>query len=331
MNDRIDSGDANVVNLPLAGDVRRALDRLKSLQEGDLGVVDITACGKRAVPTLRSLLLEGESSGIYQPRCRAVEALAALGAHDVLIEFLSAPREVADPVSRTGEDAVVNAAARALVGLDDERVLPMLISLAVARLWAGVVEALGAIARPEAAPYLLRALAEDHTRHVAEEALSRMGPSVRPALIDIAMRPRPSAEGETESSVRARRSASRLLTRSSPPPDECRTLIDDADPEIAAGACCAFLAIDDPGEKTRAAQRLIELLPQLPWLAVGDAEHCLLDHFEKVRTIIAERLQEEAPEPADTSPAARSYRSLLRVAQRAGFAIPRVDRCVRRE
>jgi len=55
---------AVVVNLPLASDIKRALDRMKSLQEGDLGVLDVVACGRRAIPALRALLLEGQSSGI---------------------------------------------------------------------------------------------------------------------------------------------------------------------------------------------------------------------------------------------------------------------------
>ena len=110
---------ASIVTLPLAPDIQRALERLKSLHDGDLGVLEIVACGRRAIPALRALLLEGEFSGIDHPRCRAVEALAALSAHDVLIEFLSAPRDVADPVNRTGEEAVINTAARALAASCD--------------------------------------------------------------------------------------------------------------------------------------------------------------------------------------------------------------------
>ena len=68
--------------------------------------------------------------GSTQPRCLAVRALAALEAYDVLIEYLNAPREVADPVERVGEDAVINAAAYALAGLHEERILELLLKLA---------------------------------------------------------------------------------------------------------------------------------------------------------------------------------------------------------
>jgi HEAT repeat protein len=322
VNDPIHSDDQNIVSLPSAGEVRRALDRLQSLKDGDLGVVDITACGRRAIPALRALLLEGRSSGIYQPRCRAIEALSALGAHDVLIEFLSSPREISDPVNRTGEDAVVNAAARALVGLDNERVFPLLTRLAEMRPLAGVVEAIGSFPRAESVPHLVRALAEDHTRAVAEEALLQLGSSVRPALVDLAARPQPSAEAETASSVRIRRSALRLLARIGAPPRQFAGLIYDADPEIAAEACAALLGSDDSGERMQAVARLVDLLPQLPWFGVSDAERCLVEHFEDAREIVAARLRQESPDPLDTSPAAQRYRSLLRVVRRARAALP---------
>lgn len=64
-----------IIRLPLASDVRRAIDRLKSLHEGDLGVLDVVACGRPAIPALRGLLMEGEASAIYHPRCRTVDAL----------------------------------------------------------------------------------------------------------------------------------------------------------------------------------------------------------------------------------------------------------------
>jgi HEAT repeat protein len=143
---------SEILPLPVVLEVQRALDRLKSLHDGDLGVLEITAFGRRAIPALRALLLEGESSGIYHPRCRAVDALAALRAYDVLIEFLSAPRDVADPVNRTGEEAVMSSAARALTGVDDERVFPLLLDLAKRQPLAGVIDALGSFRRPEAIP-----------------------------------------------------------------------------------------------------------------------------------------------------------------------------------
>ncbi len=271
-----------VVGLPRAADVSRALERLKTLHAGDLGVVEITACGRRAIPALRTLLLAGESSGIYQPRCRAVDALAALGAWDVLIEFLSAPRDVADPVSRTGEDAVMNAAARALATSGDPRVFPLLFELARVRPLAGVIEALGSCCRSETVHILVRALSEDHLRPAAEAALLRFGPRARPALFRAALRPAPSAASESASSRRARRSALRLLLQIGVPARYrawTRALTRDGDAEVAAQACRAYLEIAAEAEKPEVLGRLIGLLPQLDWLLSDEVEACISRHF----------------------------------------------------
>ena len=101
----------------------------------------------------------------------------------MLIEFLSSPREVADPVNRTGEEAVISAAARALVDSRDDRVLPRLLELAKRQPLAGVIDALGSYRRAEAIPCLITALSEDYSRRAAEVALLRMGPKARPALL----------------------------------------------------------------------------------------------------------------------------------------------------
>ncbi len=96
--------------------VRRAIKRLKSLREGDLAVLDVTACGPAAIPSLRAMLFEHDPSGLYETRRRAVSALAALRAYGVLLEFIGLHGDAADPVERLGDDAVVNAAAMALAG-----------------------------------------------------------------------------------------------------------------------------------------------------------------------------------------------------------------------
>jgi hypothetical protein len=312
---------ATIVTLPLASDIQRALERLKSLHDGDLGVVEITACGRRAIPVLRALLLEGETSGIYHPRCRAVEALAALGAHDVLIEFLDAPRDVADPVNRTGEEAVINAAARALVGSDDERVFPLLLELAKRQPLAGVIDALGSYRRSEAIPCLISALSEDYSRRAAEAALLRLGSRARPALLRAAARPVPSAEWENPSSRRARRSAVQLLARIGIPSRQrsrFRDLMQDRDPEVAVHACRACLASASKDDKTDIIGRLIALIPSVGWLLCEEVEESIIAHYESAREIIAEFMRDPPQDASDQSPGARTYRSLFRVVQRAG-------------
>ena len=178
--------------------LRAAIDKLRSLHDGDRGVIEIAACGRRAIPALRALLFEREPSGLYQPRCQAVKALAALEAYDVLIEYLNAPRAIADPVERVGEDAVINAAARALTGLHEARIFELLMSLAETRLLPGVIGALGRFGKVEAIPYLVEALTEDESRPAAEAALGNLGSPARQALLVAATQPSPPAGRESE-------------------------------------------------------------------------------------------------------------------------------------
>ena len=60
----------------------------------------LIGCGARAIPPLRSFLLQGRPRGIYQPRQLAVETLGQLGAKDVLLEYLNKPLAIKDPVVR---------------------------------------------------------------------------------------------------------------------------------------------------------------------------------------------------------------------------------------
>jgi hypothetical protein len=92
-----------------------AINRMMSLHDGDRGLLEVVACGKEAIGPPRFLLFKREPSGIYEPRRRVASALRSLQAYDVLREFLALRREISDPVERTGEDAVINAAARELM------------------------------------------------------------------------------------------------------------------------------------------------------------------------------------------------------------------------
>ncbi len=189
-----------------------AIEKLKSFRDGDVSIQAVVACGRGAIPGLRALLFEREPSGLFEARVRAAEALSALWAHGVLLEFLSANREVTDPVERLGEDAVINAAAKALAYRSDPGLFEVLMRLAHRPCLTGVIFALGTFRKAEAIPLLVEALSEDVSRLTAEKALARMGTVARPALIDVADRPIGCHERESESQLRQRRSARKLLS-----------------------------------------------------------------------------------------------------------------------
>src|SRR3972149_5378221 len=220
--------------------VQRLVDAPDSLKEGELAVVELVACGKRAGEPLRRFLLYGKPNGIFQPRQHAVEALAELGAKDVLLEYLAFEKQISDPVDRYGEEAVENTAARLLGGWRDEDVYNALLRLLRSKPMPGGIATLGEYRRPGTIPDFIGALGHDIARGPAEEALRKVGETAHRALLDAALAPVPSAADESPSSLLRRASALRLLPHRRLSAGELRNLAAltcDRDPEIAARAC----------------------------------------------------------------------------------------------
>lgn len=305
---------------PAMDGVQDAVRKLQSFHEGDIGFVETVAYGRLAIPALRAILLAREPSGLYETRRRAVEALARLHADDILIEFLNAPLDTTDPVEQTGEEAVINAAARALAESADSRVTPLLLELAERAPLAGIVEALGKRRCVDALPYFIKALAEDFTRPAAEAALRNLGPAARAALLETATRAA-SDPPETVSSKRQRRSAFGLFLELGPPAQEewpaIRRLMADSDARIAELACETCLAGADEAAKVAALLRLVDLLSSVDWLLEEKIEDCLVKHFDIAQTIVRDVLEHDAAGADFDSPRAHTMRALHRVTVRA--------------
>ncbi len=259
-----------------------AIARMSRLHDGDEGLIEVIGCGPVAVAPLGALLFEREPSGIYQPRCRAAAGLAALGAFDVLREFLALRRAIADPVERTGEDAVINAAARALARARLDSDCDLLLEVLRWRLLAGVIESLGPADRAEAIPIFVSALAEDDCRPAAEAALRKRGRASEEALVACVTNTPRSAQDESETSRRQRRSAVSLLLDigvSAQGWDRLEPLINDPDARIAAFACKLGLTTPWAPDKSQAVARLVALLEVGYWMLAGDIESFLSAHF----------------------------------------------------
>jgi hypothetical protein len=259
-----------------------AIEKLKSLHDGDRGVLGTVAYGNQAIPPLRTLLFEREPSGFFQTRCRAIEALAALKAYHVLAEFLKASHEAADPVERLGDDSVINAAARALGALREPYVFELLIWLAETNPLPGVIAALGSSGRAGAIPYLVAALAEDESRLAAETALRKFGPLAHRALAVAACRSSPPPEDGSGSRLRQRRSALELLAETTVEPEiwpVLRNLMHEKDPKLAILACKIGLASAPEPEKPDAILRLLAVLRGADFLLVQEIDHCLATYL----------------------------------------------------
>lgn len=261
--------------------IGKLIERLNSLKEGAQAAAVLVACGQRVVEPLRRFLLEGKPSGIFQPRQRAVEALAELRAKDVLIEYLTSERQILNPVDRYGEEAVEGTAARLLAEWSDEEVFQVLLRLLRRKALPGLIEAVSGFRRVEALPEFITALGDSIGRSFAEEALRQMGEAAHRALVVTALTPLPSIDYETPTSLCRRRSALRLLSQLNLSSEAWRMLTpmaDDRDPEIAARANRIALTVPDENEKKRAVGRLIRMLPDAPWFLQIEIEGWLLEY-----------------------------------------------------
>jgi hypothetical protein len=280
-------------------DLGAAITRLMSLHDGDAGVIDAIACGRGAIPALHSILTSRDHSGIFEIRRRAVEALEGLKAHDVLRDYLAAPQEIADPVERTGEDAVINAAARALGRVGDTRDMPLLFGLLRTRPLAGVIEAAGRFRQISTLPHFIEALGDDFTRGAAETAIRRFGARARKVLLEAALAPVMVQGRETNASIGRRRSVLRLLNKMllAPVqrPEGFADLIDTPDPWIAIWASRIALAHLDNDARNRAVARLLSLLKDADELIAEEIEDCLVDHFATARPAIEQAERTLAP------------------------------------
>lgn len=305
------------MNASSGGAMEAAFIRLMSLRDGDRGVVDVVALGRSAIPALRALLFRREPSGLYQPRCHVVEALARLGAQDLLIEFLKQARPAKDPVEDAGEEAVLNAAARSLGPVEDQRMFPLMLSLAETRLLSGPITVLGMFQRDEALPCLIRALEDDVARPAAEDAIRKFGARARSALLEAASDSARTGHFETESSRRRRRAVLSLLLElgdeAQVPPVQASALVGDEDHVIAVLGCRVVLEYGTDQERWAAVQRLIGLLPVVHWLTRRDIESCLVRHPNFAGSAIARLDHAPMPEIHDVSPQAEARRAIRRI------------------
>jgi hypothetical protein len=262
----------------LHSEIQLWLDRLNSLVDGEQASMRLVALGPAAIDPLRRFLLFGAPRGIFQPRQWAVEALAALGAKDALLEYLERDEQISDPVVRHGEDAVRNTAARLIARWQTDAVFQFLLSLARRRLLPGVIFALGEFRREEALPYLDRALEDDVARPAAEEAFTKIGAAATETLISSALRKATNENQEVPSSLVRRRSAVKLLADSGlghSSWSRLRALLDDSDPEIVVQAARITQAAGSESDKRAAVVALLRILPNAPWHVREDVSRCL--------------------------------------------------------
>jgi len=285
----------------------------------------LISCGRRAIHPLREFLLHGKPSVVYQPRQRAVEALAGLGAREVLLEYLQQPKEIADAAVRMAEEAVESTAARELARWPSEETFRVLLEIAQERCLPGVLEALGEFRRPEAVPCLAEALGDDVCRRAAEDALRKIGSPAEPDLIRAAITPRPGRDAEAPSSLIRRRSAVGLLAERGirkPQWPLLHSLLGEADAEIRIATFRMAARVAGAKDRALATRRIIEALSHADWYVKNEIEKALIDLYDSIRGVVEEEIARRNP-PPDTRPVLDPVlNSLLQVKRRAERSQP---------
>jgi len=269
------------------------IEELNSLKRGAEAVPKLIACGRSAIEPLRQFLLQGTPSVVYHSRLWAVQALAGLGAGDVLLEYLKGKKDIEDPPTRLSEEVVESAAARELVQWPSEEVFQVLINLARQRCLPGVLETLGKLRKPEAVPYLVKALEDDVCRSAAEDALREIGLAAKQDLIVAAMTPRPSRDEETPSSLLRRLSSLKLLAEMWISPYDwrlLRPLLNESDGEILIALFKIAIAGAGERDRTLAFRLLTRAIENANWYLKSEIENALAGCFHTIRPLIEEEI-----------------------------------------
>jgi hypothetical protein len=254
------------------------IDRLNSLVDGPQASMQLVEVGAAAIAPLKRYLLAEAPRGIFQPRQWAVEALAALGAKDVLFEYLARDDHVSDPVVQHGEDAVRNTAARLIARWKTDEVFQLLLSLADKRVLPGVIWGLGEFRRAEALPRLEQALEDDVARPAAEEAFAKFGVTAAGTLVSAAMRRVMNEDEEVPSSLLRRRSAAKILADTGLGNSfwpRLLPLLNESDPEVVVHAAKLAVVVGSELDKKLTVSALLSILPDAPWYVREDAAGCL--------------------------------------------------------
>ncbi len=300
-------------------EVTRLIRGLQSLVEGESAIDELVACGRRAVPALRDFLLHGRVASVPQPRMWAAEAVARLGAREVLIEYLESPSRIADPQLSFAEEAVRNTAARGLGRWRDGETFAILLDLCRKRLLPGLIESVAAFERIEAIPYLDRALEDDMCRVAAEEGLRKLGSAARRALVLSAVTPLPNAGEETPSSLGRRRRIMALLAEMDPGAESwtgLRCLLHDSDPELLVRVGQIAARSAHSADRGVAAAALVGALGGVPWHVWKDAEDALIALAPEAVPAIKAELIRRASRPPIVRASDEVFRMLLRLQDR---------------
>jgi hypothetical protein len=292
---------------------------MDALYRGREAVESLVGLGPVAVGPLRQYLLAGRPRKVFQPRLWAVEALARLGAKEVLSAYLLQEKEIADPEESFGEEAVASAAARFLGAWPDDQTYRLLLKLSERRLLNGLIDALAEFKTQETIPYFERALEDDFYRPAAENAFLKLGALAREALAKAAVTPSPNSSLETPASLERRRRAVYLLDAIGISAENwqiLRPLLQESDAGVVVAAAKLGIKIASQADRALMAHRLIELLASTSWDLLADIEETLVTLKSEAAGEVEKEIARRLKPREDDRVIDMRLRALLRVKKR---------------
>ena len=238
----------------------RLIAEMVSLVGSEETLAELIPYGDKAIVALREYLLKGKPHSVYQSRQQAVLALAALGAREVLLEYLSTPREINNADVLAAEQLVESSAARELVRWKDPATFKFLMQYAKQNRRTGALEALAEFRKKEAAPLFIAALEDDYYRPAGEQGLRKLGSAAKPRLLRAALTPSLDEGDEPLWSLRRRQAALSILADirlTDKNWQALRPLLTDEHPEIAAGLGTLAATVAPKKDRARAAEQIV--------------------------------------------------------------------------
>jgi hypothetical protein len=261
------------------------IKKLESLHNGEEALKALIDFGESAIEPLRKFLIEGKPVVTYQSRQLAVRALSALGAKEVLMEYLQLRREISDPAVQLSEEAVKITAARELVKWREPEVIELMMKLIKEHPQPGVIDTLGEFKVEEAIPYFIKALEDDICHRSAKEALRKAGVKAMNALIETAILSLPSQTQESSSSKQRRASALELLAEL--PIDnkiwnKLKKCLYEDEPSIVVATASIAARAGTRKDKNEVAKRLVNLIPSANGFLQTQIAYCLIELYDDI-------------------------------------------------
>jgi len=265
------------------------IKKLESLHNGEEALKALIDFGESAIEPLRKFLIEGKPVVTYQSRQIAVRALSALGAKEVLMEYLQLRREISDPAVKLSEEAVKITAARELVKWREPEVIELMMELIKEHPQPGVIDTLGEFKVEEAIPYFIKALEDDICHRSAKEALRKAGVKAMNALIETAILPLPSQTQESSSSKQRRASALELLAEL--PIDnkiwnKLKKCLYEDEPSIVVATASIAARAGMRKDKNEVAKRLVNLIPSANGFLQTQIAYCLIELYNDISAFL---------------------------------------------